>query len=136
MREAYAATLRYGKTVYEKIKRNYELEGLIHALDGGYTPVKQAGDIYRNPDVLPTGTNLVQFDQRFVPSPTAYERGYKIAENTVKTYKEEKNSYPDSAAVILWGLETSRTQGETFSQILGYLGVKLNKKGQHLGPEI
>ncbi len=135
MREAYAATLRYGKTVYEKIKRNYELEGLIHALDGGYTPVKQAGDIYRNPDVLPTGTNLVQFDQRFVPSPTAYERGYKIAENTVKTYKEEKNSYPDSAAVILWGLETSRTQGETFSQILGYLGVKLNKKGNIWDPK-
>ncbi len=134
-REQYEATLRYGQCVYEKIIKNHELDGLIHALDGGYTPVKTAGDIYRNPDVLPTGTNLIQFDQRFVPSPTAYERGFKIAENTLRTYEEENGAYPESAAVILWGLETSRTQGETFSQILGYLGVKMNKKGNIWDPK-
>ena len=135
MREAYAATLDYGRSNYDRVIRNNETNGLIHALAGGYTPVKQAGDIYRNPDVLPTGTNLIQFDQRFVPSQTAYERGVKIAENTIKTYKEDKNCYPDSAAVILWGLETSRTQGETFSQILGYLGIKLGNKAAVWDPK-
>ena len=135
MRSAYKATLEYGKSMREKISSNTELAGLIHALGGGYTPVKQAGDIYRNPDVLPTGTNLIQFDQRFVPSPTAYERGFKIADNTIKTYREDKKNYPESAAVILWGLETSRTQGETFSQILGYLGVKLKRTGNIWDPK-
>jgi cobaltochelatase CobN len=133
--EHYKATLEYGADIYEKVVQNRELEALIHALSGGYTPAKQAGDIYRNPDVLPTGTNLFQFDQRLVPARTAFERGVRIAENTIKTYKSENGAYPDSAAVILWGLETSRTQGETFSQILGYLGVRLDKKSSLWEPK-
>ncbi len=40
-------------------------------------------------------------------------------------YYRENGSYPQSVALILWGLETSRTQGETFSQILAYLGVRM-----------
>lgn len=124
----YRATLEYGRSAYEKALGNCEIEALLHALSGGYTPAKQAGDIYRNPAVLPSGTNLFQFDQRLVPTLTAYERGMRIAENTIKTFKDDMGVYPDSSAVVLWGLETSRTQGETFSQILGYLGVRLDKK--------
>ncbi len=134
--EEYKATLEYGRSVYERVLENRELEALVHALSGGYTPAKQAGDIYRNPDILPTGTNLYQFDQRLVPSRTAFERGVKIAENTIMTYKRENGVYPDSAAVILWGLETSRTQGETFSQILGYLGIRLDKKSSLWEPKL
>ncbi len=134
--EDYRATLEYGRAVYERALSNRELEGLVHALSGGYTQAKQAGDIYRNPDILPSGTNLYQFDQRLVPSRTAFERGVKIAENTIKTYKTENGVYPDSAAVILWGLETSRTQGETFSQILGYLGIRLDKKSSLWEPKL
>ena len=127
-------TLSYAKAVYEKVLTNNEIKGLLHALDGGYTKAKSAGDIYRNPDILPTGENLIQFDSRYVPSVTAYERGVRIAENTIEAYKDEKDKYPSSAAVVLWGLETSRTQGETFSQILAYLGVRLSKKSSMGSP--
>lgn len=118
-------TLEYGKKVWKLVEENYEIQGLLHTLSGIYNPAKLAGDIYRNPEVLPTGYNLYQFDPRLIPTRTAYERGNKICENTLEAYKKENGSYPLSTAIILWGLETSRTQGESFSQILSYLGVKM-----------
>lgn len=133
--KGYEAALDYGRTVYERVQGSGELPGLLHALSGGYTLAKPAGDLYRNPEVLPTGTNLIQFDQRYVPTPTAFERGVKIAENTLAAYKKAHGVYPRSAAVILWGLETSRTQGETFAQLLGYLGVRLGKKSNLWEPQ-
>lgn len=108
---------------------NRELDGLMHALDGGYTPARLGGDIYRSPEVLPAGGNLYQFDSRLVPSATAMERGRKVCENTLEAYRAEEGRWPESTAVILWGLETSRTQGETLGQILAYLGIRRVKSG-------
>jgi len=102
-----------------------EAQGLLHALDGEYVPVGTAGDVVKNPDILPSGRNLVQFDPRLVPTKTAYERGAKAAQLAVEQYKKQTGSYPDTTAVILWGLETSRSQGETVGQILYYLGLRL-----------
>lgn len=124
----FLETLEYGKSICSDSRENYEIEGLMRTLSGKYNEAKLAGDIYRNPHILPTGYNLYQFDPRLVPTKTAYERGNKICCNTIETYKKENGSYPLSTAVILWGIETSRTQGETFSQILSYLGVKLCEK--------
>lgn len=101
-----------------------ELDGLIHALQGTYTPARLAGDIYRSPEVLPSGYNLYQFDSRLVPSSTAMERGRMICDNTLQAYRNETGTWPSSTAVILWGLETSQTQGETLGQILAYLGIR------------
>ncbi|ARC83957.1 cobN/Magnesium Chelatase family protein [Clostridium argentinense CDC 2741] len=82
---------------------------------------KIAGDMIRNPQVFPTGYNLYQFDPRMVPTVSACMQGKNIAENTLQCYKEKSGIYPKSTAVVLWGLETSRTQGETIGQILAYL---------------
>ena len=106
---------------------NREMEGMLRALNGEYLPVSVSGDILKNPKILPSGNNLVQFDPRLVPTRTAFERGAKIAQKTLEKYREEKGCYPESTAVILWGLETSKTQGETVGQILYYLGVGLKK---------
>ena len=107
---------------------NHELDGLIRALNGEYNPPKLAGDILRSPDVLPSGYNLYQFDSRLVPTRTAMMRGKRICDNTLATYYKENNEYPKSVAVIMWGIETSRTQGETLAQMLSYLGVRLSSK--------
>ena len=114
----------------EAARDNYEMDGLMHALCGGYNTARLGGDIFRNPEVLPAGYNLYQFDPRLVPSKTAMERGRRIAENTLEAYRETHGTYPNSTAVILWGLETSRTQGETLGQILGYLGVRYAKNSR------
>ncbi|HEY4543752.1 MAG TPA: cobaltochelatase subunit CobN, partial [Tissierellaceae bacterium] len=92
-------------------------------------------DIYRNPQILPTGYNLYQFDPRLIPTDAAYRRGTIIANNTIKAYLEEEGKYPTSTAVILWGIETSRTQGESLSQILSYLGIRVVNSGKNWNPK-
>lgn len=123
--ESCNQVLEYGRKAYLASRESKETQGLLQALSGRYLPAKLAGDMIRNPEVLPTGFNLVQFDPRKVPSPAAMARGAKIAENTIVNYVRDHGSYPKTIAVILWGLETSRTQGETLGQILYYLGVRL-----------
>ena len=106
---------------------NHEMDGLIDTLNARYNPARLGGDIFRNPEVLPAGYNIYQFDSRLVPSKTAMERGRCICDNTTDAYLKDHGEYPKSTAVILWGLETSRTQGETIGQILAYLGVRIAK---------
>ena len=109
-----------------------EMTGLVRALNGEYISVGNAGDVIKNPDILPSGRNLVQFDPRLVPTKTACERGEKAARLAVEKYYQQKGEYPDTTAVILWGLETSRSQGETIGQILYYLGLRLKtEKGSY-----
>ncbi|MGO1819873.1 MAG: cobaltochelatase subunit CobN, partial [Senegalia sp. (in: firmicutes)] len=78
--------------------------------------------------------NLYQFDPRLVPTGSAYRRGQTIANNTLESFMNEEGNYPKSTAVILWGIETSRTQGETFSQILSYLGIGVKSTGANWAP--
>lgn len=129
VREELTRALDWACATARKAMENHELDGLMHALDGGYTPAKLAGDIYRSPEVLPSGYNVYQFDSRLVPSATAMKRGKTVCENTLEAYRAEEGRWPESAAVILWGLETSRTQGETLGQILAYLGIRRVRSG-------
>ncbi|HML49025.1 MAG TPA: cobaltochelatase subunit CobN, partial [Clostridia bacterium] len=120
--------MAYAQDMAQKSRQNHEMDGLIRVLNSAYNPARLAGDIYRNPEVLPTGGNLYQFDPRLIPTVIAMERGRRICDNTLALYHGETGAYPQSVAVILWGLETSRTQGETFAQILAYLGVRMSKQ--------
>lgn len=128
----------HGLTAYHSTKADMELKNLLRALDGAYLPVSLAGDSIRNPEVLPSGNNLVQFDPRSIPSRTAAASGLKIAENTLNLYYKAHQTYPKTTALVMWGLETSRTQGETLGQILAYLGVRIKERGHsmHMGYEI
>ncbi|MEF3305200.1 cobaltochelatase subunit CobN [Paenibacillus sp. GYB003] len=117
--------LAYGYKAYASSMANEEKENFLLALEGKYVPAKLAGDAIRTPDVLPSGRNLVQFDPRAVPSRTAAERGAAVAEQSIRQYREAHGDYPNTTAVVLWGIETSRTQGETIGQILHYLGVRV-----------
>ncbi len=108
---------------------NREMDGLMAALEDRFNPAKLGGDLFRSPEIMPTGYNLYQFDARQVPSEAAIERGREIAENTLAAFRQDQGKYPGSVAVIAWGLETSRTQGETVGQILAYLGVRPVRNG-------
>jgi len=118
-------TLQFGLQCYQVSMENQETKSLIHCLDGEYNEARIGGDLIRYPDILPTGANIVQFDPRLVPSVSAYQRGARLAEQAIDTYVKKHGSYPKSTAVVCWGLETSRTHGETVGQILAYLGIRL-----------
>ena len=104
-----------------------EIEGLLAALEGRYIPCGKAGDIMKNDDLFPSGRNLVQFDPRAVPTVTAFDRGARAAKLLLERYHDERGVWPKTTAVILWGLETSRSQGETVGQIMEYLGIRLKE---------
>ncbi len=128
-------TLRHAKDIIKKSMMNNETNGLMRVLSGRYNPAQLAGDIYRSPKVLPTGYNVYQFDPRHVPSDTAVACGQRIAQNTIDAFVKDKGVPPKSTAVILWGLETSRTQGETVAQVLAYLGVRKLKSANVWEPK-
>ncbi len=120
------AALLFGETCLERILRTDEIHGLLNALDGNYVGARLGGDPIRDPEVFPAGFNLFQFDPQQVPSETAMARGREIAESTLDHYRKNNDgAYPESVSVVLWGLETSRTRGETVCQIMAYLGVRL-----------
>jgi cobaltochelatase CobN len=113
-----------GQRIFQLLTQDQELDALCRALEGGYLPAGISGDLFRTPEILPTGRNMYQFDPQRVPSPSAVRRGKRIAENTLDAYQSANGEYPRSAAVVLWGLETSQTQGETVGQVLAYLGIR------------
>ncbi len=117
--------IRRGDAIAKALAYNGELDAVLRCLSGRYIPPGLSGDLFRSPEILPSGRNLVQFDPRNVPSPSALESGAAIAENTLARYREDHGRYPGTTALILWGLETSQTQGETIGQILTCLGVRV-----------
>ncbi len=112
------------RELYGYLVKNDELAGLCAVLDGGYLSAGLGGDPFRNPEVLPSGRNLYQFDPRSVPSPSATRVGIQMAENMIASYRNAHGQWPQSVAVVLWGLETSKTNGESVAQILHLLGVR------------
>ncbi len=114
------------------LTNNPELESFHNGLNSGFIAPGLGGDMFRNPEVMPSGRNLFQFDPRQVPSPVAMRRGAEVAENTLAEYRRRNGDWPQSVALILWGLETARTHGETVSQVFTYLGVRL-KRQQGMG---
>lgn len=125
--EELSQAMQYGEKCLKNIQETTEIAGLLHGLDNDFVEAHLGGDVIRDPEVFPTGYNIYQFDARLVPSDVAMERGIEIAESTLKFYVNQHSTYPVSIAVVLWGLETSRTKGETIGQILGYLGVRIKK---------
>lgn len=113
--------------IKELLIRNNELESVGRVLAGGYLEAGLAGDPFRNLEVIPSGRNLVQMDPRHIPSPAAERNGRAMAEKNAMAYKLEHGVWPRNVAVILWGLETSKTQGESVAMILQYLGVRLRR---------
>jgi len=113
------------KQLFNEARKNHEITNLLRVIDGGYLPVKTSGDFLRNPEMIPAGYNMVQFDPSVIPTKAAFERGAEAAENTISMYLEEHGTYPTSVAVVLWGIETTRSQGMTIGQIFTYLGIRM-----------
>ncbi|MCQ2079612.1 MAG: cobaltochelatase subunit CobN [archaeon] len=122
--EDVLASLRYERRVFEEARRCDEVTNLLRALDSRFIDVKTGDDFLRSPEVLPTGYNIVQFDPTKVPTRAAFERGVQAAENTIAMHLAEEGAFPRSVAMVMWGLETSRSQGASIGQMFTYLGIR------------
>ena len=102
-----------------------ELDALVDALSGRYTPPSPGGDPIVNPNVLPTGRNLYGINAENTPSESAWEKGKLLAENTIRMYRQRHNdSLPQKVSYTLWSGEFIETEGATIAQVLYMLGVE------------
>ncbi|NET75201.1 magnesium chelatase subunit H [Okeania sp. SIO1F9] len=107
-----------------------ELTNLLRGLNGEYIPAAPGGDLLRDgPGVLPTGRNIHALDPYRMPSPAAYERGREIANKIINQHLEENNNYPETVAVMLWGLDAIKTRGESIGILLELVGAEPVKEG-------
>lgn len=102
-----------------------ELQSMVNALNGGYTQPSPGGDPIANPNALPTGRNLYAINAESTPSEAAWEKGIRLANNTIEMYKQRHHdSIPRKVSYTLWSSEFIETEGATVAQILYMLGVE------------
>jgi len=107
-----------------------EVTNLLRGLNGEYIPPAAGGDLLRDgPGVLPTGRNIHALDPYRMPSPAAYERGREIAQKILAQHLKEHGQYPETVAVMLWGLDAIKTRGESLGILLELVGAEPVKEG-------
>jgi magnesium chelatase subunit H len=110
--------------ICDQLATNGELESLTRALRGEYIEPGPGADIVQNPDILPTGRNTHAVNPYLVPSRVAYARAERVVSSLLERHLSEHDTYPRAMALVLWGLDNIKTQGEGVAQALWLLGVR------------
>jgi cobaltochelatase CobN len=102
-----------------------EIAGLLAGLDGRFVVPGPSGAPSRGRlDVLPTGRNFYSVDTRTVPTPTAWQLGWKSAALLLERYRQDHGAWPKSLALSAWGTANMRTGGDDIAQALALMGVR------------
>ncbi|MDQ2922309.1 MAG: cobaltochelatase subunit CobN [Acidobacteriota bacterium] len=110
--------------ISKQLVTNSETDALMRALRGEYVTPGPGADIVQNPAILPTGRNTHAINPYAVPSAVAFARAEAVANQLLARYQAEHGRYPRSMALVLWGLDNIKTQGEGVAQALWLLGVR------------
>ncbi len=105
------------------LAEDYEIPGILRALDARYVPPAPGGDIVRTPKVVPTGRNLYGFDPYKVPSAYALIDGRKRADVLLARHLADGNSFPETIAFVLWGTDNMKSEGAPIAQVLALMGA-------------
>jgi cobaltochelatase CobN len=102
-----------------------EIEGLLRGLDGRFVPPGPSGAPTRGrPEVLPTGRNFYSVDTRAVPTPAAWQLGWRSACLLLDRYRQEHGAWPKALALSAWGTANMRTGGDDIAQALALMGAR------------
>ncbi|MEO7971340.1 MAG: cobaltochelatase subunit CobN [bacterium] len=123
-REKSLPTFSLLTKVAAQLDSNTELDSLLSALRGEYIEPGPGADIVQNPMVLPTGRNTHAVNPYSVPSQLAFARAQQTAAALLQRCLEEQGHYPRALALVLWGLDNIKTQGDGVAQALWLLGVR------------
>ena len=105
------------------LSRDYEIDGILRALDGRFVRPAPGGDLLRMPEILPTGRNLHGFDPFRIPSAYAIQDGAKQAGRLLERYVADGNPFPETIAMVLWGTDNLKTEGAPIAQALSLMGA-------------
>ena len=109
--------------IREQLSTNEELDGLSRALRGEYVEPGPGADLVQNPSILPTGRNTHAVNPYAVPSHAAYARAEGVVNALLERHRSAHGRYPRALALVLWGLDNIKTQGEGVAQALWLLGM-------------
>ncbi|MEO0612453.1 MAG: cobaltochelatase subunit CobN, partial [Pseudomonadota bacterium] len=117
-------------TAREAMTGDSELDGLIHALDGGFIAPVAGGDLIRNPEILPAGRNIHGFDPFRLPSAFAVIDGRNQADRLIERHRADMGaaesgaeSVPETVAMVLWGTDNLKSEGAQIAQALALIGA-------------
>ncbi|KJE33696.1 cobalamin biosynthesis protein CobN [Thalassospira sp. HJ] len=102
-----------------------EIEGLLRGLAGKFVEPGPSGAPTRGrPDVLPTGRNFYSVDTRTVPTPAAWQLGWKSTELLLERHVQDHGEWPTALGLSVWGTSNMRTGGDDIAQALALMGVR------------
>jgi magnesium chelatase subunit H len=107
-----------------QLMENHETAALMRALRGEYIEPGPGADLIQNPAILPTGRNTHAVNPYLVPSTVAFERARGVADALLERHLKATGRYPETIAMVLWGIDNIKTEGEAVAQALWLLGVK------------
>lgn len=121
-----------------QLNGEHELDGMVRALDGRFTPPVAGGDVLRSPDILPTGRNMHGFDPFRMPSVMALRDGTLQADRLVSRFVLENGKAPESVALVLWGTDNLKSEGAPIGQALALIGARprFDSYGRLCGAEL
>ena len=123
-------------TIREQLRTNHELQGLTRALRGEYVEPGPGADIVQNPAILPTGRNTHAVNPYSVPSAIAVRRAEPVAKALIERHHSETGRYPETIAMVLWGIDNIKTEGEAVAQVLWLLGVSPRRDAMNRATQI
>lgn len=135
-REDALATFRLLTKISDQLDSNHEMESLLRSLRGAYIQPGPGADIIQNPSVLPTGRNTHAVNPYSVPSRSAFARAKQTTQALLRRHLDEHGRYPRAMALVLWGLDNIKTQGEGVAQALWLLGVRPTRDALNRATEI
>lgn len=102
-----------------------ELSGLKDGLEGRFVPPGPSGAPSRGHcEVLPTGRNFYSCDSRMLPTPSAWQLGFRSAQLLVEEHIKHHGEAPRCVALSAWGTSNMRTGGDDIAQALGLIGAQ------------
>jgi len=136
--ESTATLFRALENAARHLAKDAELPGLLHALDGGFTPPAPGGDLLRSPEILPTGRNLHGFDPFRIPSSFAMRDATRQAQRLLERHASENAATPESIAFVLWGTDNLKSEGAQIGQVLALMGAqpRFDSYGRLCGAEL
>ena len=115
--------------IQQKLQSNEEINSLLKALRGEYLPPGPGGDVLQNPSILPTGRNTHAINPYAIPSSLAVRNAEPLVSALLDRYQSDLKKIPESIAMVLWGIDNIKKEGQAVAQVLWLLGVKPIRDG-------
>lgn len=107
-----------------------ETAAILEALEGHRVEPGPMDEPLRDPDALPAGRALYNFNQNAMPTPEAEATGMRLANALIADYRAKHNGeFPRKLGLVLWSGEIAKTHGAMEAEVLALLGARPVRDG-------